>query len=38
MCHLVVWFSLQGGDESKVGLDDVGGLFQPKWLHDSLMK
>lgn len=33
--HLVQWSSWQVGDQSRVGLDDPGGLFQPRWFYDS---
>lgn len=28
----MIWFSGQGGIQSKVGLSDLEGLFQPSWL------
>lgn len=27
------WFSSVGGDQLKVGLADLGALFQPKWFY-----
>lgn len=32
--HLMLWFTWEGGDYLRVGLDDLVGLFQ---LHDSVM-
>lgn len=31
----VLWFSVHGGDELTVGLNDLGGLFQSQWFYDS---
>lgn len=33
MWHFQRWFSGHAGIQSKVGLDDFGGLFQPWWFH-----
>lgn len=35
--HLVLWGSWLGHDESKAGLNDLDGLFQPKGFSDSVV-
>lgn len=34
--HLMLWFNWPGGVRSKIGFDDLGGLFQPWWLYHSM--
>lgn len=36
--HLVLWLNWHGGVWWKVGLEDLGVLFQPYWFHDFVIK
>lgn len=35
--HSVLWAGWQNWDQSQPGLSGLGGLFQPKWLWDSVI-